>query len=42
VTGDCVMIANADCKQFDKSVDRCISACAVLAKGQYIKRYDRV
>ena len=30
------------CQQFDESIDRIISACPILAKEQYIKRYDRV
>ena len=30
------------CQQFDETVDHIISACAILAKEQYIKRHDRV
>jgi len=29
------------CKQFDDTVEHIISACPILAKEQYIKRYDR-
>jgi hypothetical protein len=34
--------ANVDCKQFDETVEQIISACTVLAKGQYIQRHDTV
>jgi len=30
------------CQQFDETIDYIISACPILAKEQYIKRYDRV
>jgi hypothetical protein len=30
------------CHQFDETIDHIISACPILAKEQYIKRYDRV
>jgi phospholipid N-methyltransferase len=30
------------CQQYDETVDHIISACPILAKGQYIKRHDRV
>ena len=30
------------CQQFDETIDPIISACPILAKEQYIKRYDRV
>jgi hypothetical protein len=30
------------CQQFDETIDHIISACPILAKGQYIKRHDRV
>jgi hypothetical protein len=30
------------CHQFEETVDHIISACPILAKGQYIKRHDRV
>jgi len=30
------------CKQFDETVEHIISACPILAKEQYIKRYDTV
>ena len=30
------------CQQFDEAIDHIISACPILAKEQYIKRYDRV
>ena len=29
------------CQQFDATIDHIISACPILAKEQYIKRYDR-
>ena len=29
------------CQQFDETIDNIISACPILAKEQYIKRYDR-
>ena len=35
-------IANADCQQFDKTMDHIMSACPLLAKQQYIKTQDRV
>ena len=35
-------ITNADCQQFDETIDRIISACPVLAKEQYIKGHDSV
>jgi hypothetical protein len=34
--------ANAECKQFDETVERIISACPILAKEQYIQRHDTV
>jgi hypothetical protein len=30
------------CHQFEERLDHIISACAILAKEQYIKRHDRV
>ena len=30
------------CKQFDENVEHIVSACSILAKEQYIKRYDTV
>ena len=30
------------CQQFDETIDHIISACPILAKEQYIKRYDSV
>jgi hypothetical protein len=30
------------CQQFHETIDHLISVCPVLAKEQYIKRYDRV
>ena len=30
------------CQQFDETIDHIISACPILAKEQYTKRYDRV
>jgi hypothetical protein len=30
------------CHQFDETVDHIISACPILAKGQYMKRHDTV
>jgi len=30
------------CQQFDETIDHIISACPILAKEQYIKRYDKV
>jgi hypothetical protein len=30
------------CHQFEETVDHNTSACPILAKGQYIKRHDRV
>ena len=35
-------IANADCKQFNETVQHIMSACTILATDQYIKRRDRV
>jgi len=34
--------ANAECKQFDETVERIISACTILAKEQCIQRHDAV
>jgi hypothetical protein len=28
------------CQQFDETIDHIISACPILAKEEYIKRYD--
>jgi hypothetical protein len=33
---------NVDCKQFDETVERSISACVKLVKEQYIQRHDTV
>jgi len=30
------------CKQFDETVEHIISACPILSKEQYVRRYDRV
>ena len=30
------------CQQFDEKIDHIISVCPILAKEQYIKKYDRV
>jgi len=30
------------CQQFDETIDNIMSACPILAKGQYIKRHDRL
>jgi len=35
-------IANADCQQFDKTMDHIMSSCPLLAKQQYIKTQDKV
>jgi len=34
--------ANADCKQFDETVEQIISECLILGKEQYIERNDTV
>jgi hypothetical protein len=34
--------ANAECKQFDESVERIISVCPIMAKDTYIQRHDTV
>ena len=34
--------ANADCKQFDETVEHIVSGCPILPKEQYIKRHDRL
>jgi len=33
---------DSNCQQFDKTIDYIISVCPILAKEQYIKRYNRV
>jgi len=30
------------CQQIDETIDHIISACSILAKEQYVKRYDKV
>jgi len=30
------------CQQFDETIEHIISACPIVAKEEYIKRYDRV
>jgi hypothetical protein len=32
---------HSKCQQYDETIDHIISACAILAKEQYIKRHDR-
>jgi DNA relaxase NicK len=35
-------IVSADCKQFDETTEHIISTCQILAKEQYMERYDRL